>query len=210
MRKVHFTEIGLVSHADIDVMMRKMQAKRIDDEIEDTILICEHPEIVTVGPRAKNDGILPPKGFDSTYVDRGGGLTWHGPGQLILYPIIKWDLDGESNVKAVINLLEEWVIIALERLGIEANRDSRMQGVWVSENKICSIGLSFLRWTSRHGLTVNCKTPAGRVELVSGCGLGQDIITSLDALGYDVDVVSMKRSLIETVETISRIGISQQ
>jgi lipoate-protein ligase B len=210
MRKVHFTEIGLVSHADIDVMMRIMQAKRIDDEIEDTILICEHPEIVTVGPRAKNDGVLPPKGFDSTYVDRGGGLTWHGPGQLILYPIIKWDLDGESNVKAVINLLEEWVIIALERLGIEAKRDSRMQGVWVSENKICSIGLSFLRWTSRHGFTVNCKTPAGRVELVSGCGLGQDIITSLDALGYDVDVVAMKRSLIETVETISRSGISLQ
>jgi lipoyl(octanoyl) transferase len=181
-----------------------MQSKRINDEIDDTILLCEHEEIVTVGPRARNDGINPPPGYATSPVDRGGGLTWHGPGQLVIYPIIKWDLEGESNVKAVITILEKWVISALSNLGIEGRRDERMQGVWVGENKICSIGLSFLRWTSRHGLTINCNTPQGRVEMVSGCGLGQDTTTSLDALGFGVTTEMVMQALIETIEVLSR------
>ena len=93
MRKVYLNIIGTISHSDADEMMRSMQSARINDEIEDTILICEHQEVVTVGPRARNDGITPPEGYATSPVDRGGGLTWHGPGQLVVYPIIKWDLE---------------------------------------------------------------------------------------------------------------------
>ena len=155
MRKIVINDIGKISHADADELMRVMQAKRIDDEILDTLIVCEHDEIVTVGPRARNDGIKPPEDYATSAVDRGGGLTWHGPGQIVVYPIFKWDLDGESNVKAIISILEDWVIKSLSEHGINANRDERMQGVWIGENKICSIGLSFLRWTSRHGFTIN-------------------------------------------------------
>ena len=204
MRQLVITELGKIGHSESDELMRVMQTKRIDDEIIDTILVCEHDEIVTVGPRARNDGIKPPPGYASSPVDRGGGLTWHGPGQLVIYPIIKWDLEGESNVKAVIAILEEWVIAALSKLGIEGHRDERMQGVWVGENKICSIGLSFLRWTSRHGLTINCNTPRGRVEMVSGCGLSQDTTTSLAALGFDTTTEMVMQSLTETVSILSR------
>ena len=96
MRKFVVNRIGKISHSDADELMRIMQAKRIEDEIIDTLLICEHDEIVTVGPRARNDGILPPEGYTTSAVDRGGGLTWHGPGQIVAYPIFKWDLEGES------------------------------------------------------------------------------------------------------------------
>lgn len=204
MREICFETLGQISHSDADSLMRKMQAKRIEDEIPDTMLICEHPEIVTVGPRARNDGISPPAGYDSATVDRGGGLTWHGPGQLVIYPIVKWDLEGESNVKAVIALLEEWVIRAFSDLGINSNRDERMQGVWIGDNKVCSIGLSFLRWTSRHGLTINCNTPPGRVEMVSGCGLGTDTTTSLAALGISNTTEEVLGALKKRVETLSR------
>ena len=204
MRQLVITELGKIEHSESDELMRVMQSKRIDDEIIDTILVCEHEEIVTVGPRARNDGINPPPGYESSPVDRGGGLTWHGPGQLVIYPIIKWDLEGESNVKAVISILEEWVITALSNLGIEGHRDERMQGVWVGENKICSIGLSFLRWTSRHGLTINCNTPKGRVEMVSGCGLGQDTTTSLAALGFETTTEMVMQSLRENIAVLSR------
>ena len=105
MRLLIIENLGLVKHSDADELMRKMQTQRINDDIEDTILVCEHEEIVTVGPRARNDGIQPPEDYETSPVDRGGGLTWHGPGQLVIYPIIKWDLDGESNVKAVIAIL---------------------------------------------------------------------------------------------------------
>ena len=129
MRQFIVNNIGNISHSEADDLMRIMQAKRIDDEIIDTLLICEHDEIVTVGPRARNDGIKPPGNYQTSPVDRGGGLTWHGPGQLVIYPIFKWDLDGESNVKAIISILEEWVIKSLSDNGITATTDDRMQGV---------------------------------------------------------------------------------
>ena len=204
MRKIVVNDIGKISHADADELMRVMQAKRIEDEIMDTLIVCEHDEIVTIGPRARNAGIKPPEDYATSAVDRGGGLTWHGPGQIVVYPIFKWDLEGESNVKAIISILEDWVIQALSEHGIEANRDDRMQGVWIGENKICSIGLSFLRWTSRHGFTINYDTPPGRVEMVSGCGLGKDTTTSLSTLGFNLTRKQILDSLTGNVSLLSR------
>jgi len=204
MRKFVINDIGRISHADADELMRIMQAKRIDDEIIDTLIVCEHDEIVTIGPRARNDGIKPPEDYTTAAVDRGGGLTWHGPGQIVVYPIFKWNLEGESNVKAIISILEEWVIKALSDNGINANRDERMQGVWIGENKVCSIGLSFLRWTSRHGFTINYETPPGRVEMVSGCGLGMDTTTSLSTLGFSLTREQILQSLKDNASSLSR------
>jgi len=204
MRKFVINDIGRISHAEADELMRIMQAKRIDDEIMDTLIVCEHDEIVTIGPRARNDGIKPPEDYTTAAVDRGGGLTWHGPGQIVVYPIFKWNLEGESNVKAIISILEEWVIKALSDNGINANRDERMQGVWIGENKVCSIGLSFLRWTSRHGFTINYETPPGRVEMVSGCGLGMDTTTSLSTLGFSLTREQILQSLKDNASSLSR------
>ena len=204
MRKFVINDIGKISHEEADELMRIMQSKRIEDEIIDTLLICEHNEVVTIGPRARNDGILPPEDYETSSVDRGGGLTWHGPGQLVIYPIFKWNLDGESNVKSIISILEQWVIDSLQDNGIDASRDDRMQGVWIGNNKICSIGLSFLRWTSRHGLTINYNTPPGRVEMVSGCGLGQDTTTSLAALGIELSRGEIVESLINNYSALGR------
>ena len=205
MREFVVNDVGKIGHSGADELMRIMQSKRIDDEIIDTLVICEHDEIVTIGPRARNDGISPPPDYATSAVDRGGGLTWHGPGQIVIYPIFKWDLDGEGNVKAIISILEEWVIKSLTDFGVEARRDERMQGVWIGENKICSIGLSFLRWTSRHGLTINYNTPAGRVEMVSGCGLGEDTTTSLAALGIELGRDEIIGSLLKNSALLGRI-----
>jgi lipoyl(octanoyl) transferase len=133
-------------------------------------------------------------------VDRGGGLTWHGPGQLVAYPIFKWNLEGETSVAAVIERIESWVIAALQACGITGNRDPRMQGVWVDGKKICSIGLSFLRWTSRHGFTINIDTPAGRVEGIAGCGLNQSTTTCINQLGYSLTREAIRSALMRTME----------
>jgi lipoate-protein ligase B len=196
---------GVVDYTDALDMMKRLQKQRIEDVIPDTLLIMEHPEIVTVGPRARNDGILPPENYATHPVDRGGGLTWHGPGQLVAYPIFKWDLEGEVSVAAIIHLLEEWIIKALAVCGIKGMRDERMQGVWVDDKKISSIGLSFLRWTSRHGMTINYDTPKGRVELLAGCGLDSHTTTSLAQLGHNIARDQLLAALIETMsESIHR------
>ena len=197
---VDIQELGIVPYGDSLKMMKSLQSQRINDEIPDTLLILEHHEVVTVGPRARNDGIRPPEDYPTEAVDRGGGLTWHGPGQIVCYPIFKWGLrDQEASVAEIITKIEQWVINALSTVNIHGVRDHRMQGVWVDGHKICSIGLSFLRWVSRHGFTINIDTPPGRVEGVAGCGLATDTTTSLSHLGYDVKVQAVKQALLETM-----------
>ena len=198
-REVDVRLEGVVDYIQALDVMKRLQKQRIEDVIPDTLLIMEHPEIVTVGPRARNDGILPPEDYATHPVDRGGGLTWHGPGQLVAYPIFKWDLEGEVSVAAIIHLLEEWIIKALATCGINGNRDERMQGVWVGDKKISSIGLSFLRWTSRHGFTINYDTPKGRVELLAGCGLDSHTTTSLAQLGHTIGRDQLLAALLETM-----------
>jgi lipoate-protein ligase B len=195
---------GILEHKLIDDEMRRLQKMRIAREIVDTIIFVEHPEIITIGPRAKREGVEIPEGFASRGVDRGGGLTWHGKGQVVAYPIIEWKKQGEENVARIVNILEEWILSALRTLGIEGRRDERMQGVWVGDNKIASIGLSFFHWTSRHGFTINYDTPEGRLELVSGCGLGEATTTSLSALGYSPTRDDIHNALIETAGVLKR------
>jgi len=199
IRKVKIMNLGITPYEDSLELMKELQAKRINDEIIDTLIFLQHPEIVTVGPRARNDGIKPPSNYPSFPVDRGGGLTWHGPGQLVAYPIFKWNLGDENSVAQIISKLERWVIGTLLELKINSSIDERMQGVWVDGKKISSIGLSFLRWTSRHGLTINYDTPESRVELLSGCGLDAQTTTSLSRLGYDVTFEQLMEKLSSTM-----------
>jgi lipoate-protein ligase B len=178
--------------------MRILQNKRINDEIIDTIILVEHPEIVTVGPRAVRDGIEISGEYSQSIVDRGGGITWHGPGQLVLYPIIKWNSE-EQSVRGIINKMENLIIKTLEDLGIKGYRDPAMMGVWVDEKKICSIGLAFLHWVSRHGLALNYATPGQRIENLACCGMDLGMTTSLDKLGYRMNQEGEKitRELLE-------------
>lgn len=210
MPSVDIRNLGIVEYTDALELMSTLQQQRINDEIPDTILFLEHPEIVTVGPRARNDGIAPPSDYRSHPVDRGGGLTWHGPGQLVVYPIIHWNKDDEKSVADIITKIESWVIAALASLGIEGYRDERMQGVWVDNKKICSIGLSFLRWVSRHGFTINYDTPKGRVENLAGCGLDESTTTSLSALGYATSRENIETALRQSMSSIlERLGNKQ-
>ncbi|HII63067.1 MAG TPA: lipoyl(octanoyl) transferase LipB [Candidatus Poseidoniaceae archaeon] len=207
MQPVSVLELGLVPYEKAVEEMKSLQAKRIEGTIRDTLLLLEHDEVVTIGPRARNDGISPPKGYRTVNVDRGGGLTWHGPGQLVAYPIFLWNRDNEKNVSEIIYKIEEWVIQSLNLLDVEAHRDERMQGVWVKGQKICSIGLSFLRWVSRHGFTINYDTPVGRVEGFAGCGLDAQTTTSLSQLGYFVSKEKLVSSLLEAMpKTIQRMN----
>lgn len=199
---VDVRRLGHVAYGEALDMMKALQRQRISDDIPDTLLMLEHPEVVTIGPRARSDGLVPPSDYKVHDVDRGGGLTWHGPGQIVCYPIVKWgDRASENSVADIISIIEGWVIDALAEFGIQGARDERMQGVWVDGHKICSIGLSFLRWVSRHGFTVNLNTPAGRVERVAGCGLSTDTTTSLASLGHDVNQAAFEETLLGIVQT---------
>ncbi len=205
MGDVRILRAGMVEHTVMAEEMKRLQQLRIEDRIADTIIMVEHPEVVTVGPKAIRDGVVV-EGYPTVNTDRGGGITWHGPGQLVAYPIIKWEVE-EQSVRAIIGILEDWAIDALDQCGISAYKDSSMQGAWVDGHKICSIGLSFLHWVSRHGMSINVCTPGTRVEDLEGCGMTAGVHTSLSQLGYKTDsqgremgLERMEEALIETCE----------
>ena len=199
MISVDLIEAGNASHSDVDHLMVDLQEKRIDDKIPDTLIFVEHPEIVTIGRRGMLDGLEAPDGFASSNVDRGGGITWHGPGQLVGYPVFKWQ---EESIRKVITTIEECIIISLDKLGIKALRNEAMQGVWYEDQKIASIGLAFSKWVSRHGFDINLATPPGRIESVEGCGLPVGKHTSLSQFGFDISVKQMQDILIETMPQV--------
>lgn len=192
-------QAGNSSHGEIDQLMVKLQEKRIKDEIRDTLIFVEHPEIVTVGRRGMLDNIKAPEGFASSDVDRGGGLTWHGPGQLVGYPIFKWK---EESVRTVITKIEDWIISSLLLVNIAGVRNDAMQGVWFNGYKIASIGLAFSKWVSRHGFDINLNTPDNRIESVEGCGLPIGKHTSLSKFGYEISIQEMQKLLIKTMPAI--------
>ena len=204
MRNVELIQFSCEDHEKVDLIMKEMQKMRINDEINDTLIFVEHPEIVTIGPKAKKENILPPEDYPRKFVDRGGGLTWHGPGQLVIYPIFKWDLEGEKNIKKIISKLEEWVISAFSDLGVAGVSDERMRGVWLNGNKVASIGLSFLKWVSRHGLSINYNTPKGRVELLEGCGLEAGITSSLAANNHSINRKEIENALLQKILILDR------
>ncbi|MBJ28799.1 MAG: lipoyl(octanoyl) transferase [Euryarchaeota archaeon] len=205
MTEIRILRCGKVDYKEMCDLMKDFQKQRIDGIIGDTILFVEHPEIVTIGPKANRDEIIV-DGYPTCLTDRGGGITWHGPGQLVIYPIIKWKL-AEQSVKGIISLLEDWAIGALEMCGVFAYKSSEMQGAWVDGHKICSIGLSFLHWVSRHGMSINIATPENRVEQLEGCGIKAGLHTSLSQLGYSEDTkgvpintLMVQENLISTCE----------
>jgi len=190
MRPLRILLAGIEPHTAVDEAMRIMQQQRIKDEIPDTLILVQHPEVVTLGPKAKRDGALEDPAladYSTAIVDRGGGMTYHGPGQLVGYPIIKWQQD-EQSVRSIINRIEDWVMAALADCGIEGYRDERMMGVWLEDRKICSIGLAFKHWVSRHGLAINYNTNEGRIEALTCCGLDAGTTTSLAAVGHTHDL----------------------
>jgi lipoate-protein ligase B len=196
---IDLIEAGNASHSDVDHLMVGLQEQRIDDKIPDTLIFVEHPEIVTIGRRGMLDGLEAPNGFASSNVDRGGGITWHGPGQLVGYPVFKWQ---EESIRKVITMIEEWIIISLDKLGIKVVRNEAMQGVWYEDQKIASIGLAFSKWVSRHGFDINLATPSGRIESVEGCGLPIGKHTSLSSFGFDISIKQMQDILIETMPQV--------
>ena len=205
MKEIHILNLGIRDYSAVFDLMKELQRKRIDEEIPDTLIFVEHEEVVTLGPKARREQTSV-VGYPTIETDRGGGVTWHGPGQLVVYPIIKWEGDMQ-NVRAVIGALEDWAVAALADCGISSYKDEAMQGVWVDGYKVCSIGLSFLKWVSRHGMSINVNTPGDRVEGLSGCGLEEGVHTCLNKLGYiedidglNIDTQRIQKAFISTCE----------
>lgn len=182
--RVHWDVWGRVPYREAWARQKDLLEKRIRNEIPDTIVFCEHPApVITLGRASQREGtpkLIPPPGTELIEIERGGQATWHGPGQLVIYPIVRLDRGEGRGVVSLIRALEEWVINGLTSLDLCAQAVEGSTGVWISgERKIASIGIAASHWVSYHGLALNYATGADPWRSFSPCGFSPEVMTDL-------------------------------
>lgn len=172
-------DLGRLSYADALALQEERLVRRIAGEVGDAVLFVEHDPVVTRGRRSP-EGDTADVPFPVVTIGRGGEATYHGPGQLVAYPILALP-EGRRDLHRYLRDLEEAVIEAIGALGVIGRREEGKTGVWVGERKICSIGVAVRRWVTWHGLALNVTTDLEAFRSFSPCGLSPEVMTNLAA-----------------------------
>jgi lipoyl(octanoyl) transferase len=187
MRKCELRELGRVGYGEALELQARLVRERKDGRIPDQLLLLEHPHTITMGRNGSDDNVLATPevlaraGIGYYPTNRGGVVTYHGPGQLVGYPIIdlrEWKRDVVAYVRGV----EQAIIDALGDFGIAAGRVEKLTGVWVDGRKIAAIGVHISRWVTSHGFALNVDTDLSYFRYIVPCGLTKPV-TSMAALG---------------------------
>jgi len=184
-------DLGRVRYADAFALQQQLVEQRKRGDIPDQLLIVEHPHVVTMGRNGHDENLLAQPelleraGVEFHRTDRGGDVTYHGPGQVVGYPIV--DLrEWKRDVVAYVRALEQVLIDALAEFGITAGREAGATGVWTEQGKIAAIGVHISRWVTSHGFALNVATDLSYFRYIVPCGLTKPV-TSLQALGRTAD-----------------------
>jgi lipoate-protein ligase B len=195
--KARLLDLGLRSYREVWDLQHKLHEAVRNDEAPETWIFVEHTPVVTLGRNAKEENLLlsrqmlEARGVDVVQIERGGDVTYHGPGQLVVYPIRK--LERFREVVPLVRALEGAIIDACAKFGVQAEQWSEHAGVWVGHNQICAIGLAVQKMTSLHGIALNVSTELSYDRLINPCGLTDRGITSLSReTGRPVSIAEAK------------------
>jgi lipoyl(octanoyl) transferase len=192
-------DLGRIRYADAFALQQDLVSRRKADEIPDQLLFVEHPHVITMGRSAHEENVLASHelldraGIEFHHTDRGGDVTYHGPGQVVGYPIVdlrKWKRDVVAYVRA----LEQVLIDALREFGIASERVQGATGVWTPGGKIAAIGVHISRWVTSHGFALNVETDLDYFRYIVPCGLTKPV-TSMRALACSADRAEVTAAL---------------
>ena len=176
-------DLGQRPYQEVWAYQKEIQAKRIAEEIADTFLMVEHEPVYTLGKNANENHLLQSRdqSVDVFNIERGGDITFHGPGQLVGYPIL--DLSNyKKSVSWYMRTLEKIIIDTVSEFGIEAKRIEGLTGVWVGDEKIAALGVRIRRWVTMHGFSINVNTDLTFYDGIIPCGIFDHGITSMEQL----------------------------
>ena len=193
------SNIGRTPYVDAWRLQQKIWTLRHEDAIQDILLLTEHEHVYTLGKSADDNHLLASQeelkisGTDVFQIDRGGDITYHGPGKIVGYPII--DLNNYYlDIHRYLRSLEEVVIHTLSAFGIMAGREKDMTGVWVNNEKIAAIGVKVSRWVTMHGFALNVNTDLSKFERIIPCGIFHKGVTSMQrVLGREIQFEAVKK-----------------
>ncbi len=201
--KTLLIDIGITEYAAAWDLQKALHHERVSLSIPDTVLFTEHFNTYTIGKSGGDDHLLATEeelrdGNVSVFkIDRGGDITYHGPGQIVCYPII--DLNNYYlDIHRYMRDLEEVVIRTLDQFGIKAHREPEYTGVWVDSEKICAIGVKVSRWVTMHGFAFNVNTDLSYFGRIIPCGIFHKGVTSLSQLlERTIDISEVKKVVAE-------------
>ena len=199
---------GLVDYQEAWDLQKHIFNLRVNGEIGDTLFLLEHPHTYTLGKVAQKSNLIGNENFlkknnISVYdIDRGGDITYHGPGQIVGYPIInleEWKKDAHKYLRA----LEEVIMKTCIEYGLNPHRDSKYTGVWIENKKIAAIGIKVSRWITMHGFAFNVNTNLKMFKGIVPCGIIDKDVTSLkNELKQDVSIDEVKISLLNNFKDV--------
>lgn len=232
-KKVRFKDLGLIDYQEAWSFQEKLFKGVVDKKIsnrnleakaqvptENFLLFCEHPHVYTLGKSGAeahfllNDATLKEKKASFYRINRGGDITYHGPGQIVGYPIL--DLDNFfTDIHKYLRFLEEAVILTLKEYGIEAGRIEGLTGVWVDHEqqinprKICALGVKSSRWVTMHGFALNVNTDLSYFNHIVPCGISDKAVTSMAAeLKAPQDMQEVQKCLLDHLTSIFEMELA--
>ena len=189
--------LGRVAYREAHARQLQVLAERIADEREDTLLVLEHEPVFTLGRRRTSAAnVLDAGEVPVIEVERGGDVTFHGPGQLVVYPIVKL-VGPRADLHDHLHRLEEAAIRTCREHGLDAGRDPRNTGAWIDGRKVCSVGIACRRWVTWHGLALNIDVDLAYFRRIHPCGLDSGLITSMATeLGRPLEREPVRHALV--------------
>jgi len=201
---VKILDLGLVEYEKALSVQEGILRDRIDNKIEDTLIVLEHVSVISMGRHGSDKSILDKeffqnKGIEVVVSGRGGDITYHSPGQLVMYPVVSL---GEKlrDVSKYIDFLEKTARNALMEMGLKAQRYDDRRGVWVDGKKIAFIGVAFKKWVTYHGIAINIANDIEAFEHFNPCGERGISVTSVEKESGCVDMSACKRIFIDRFE----------
>jgi lipoyl(octanoyl) transferase len=180
-------------------LQQDLVAERQADRIPDTLVLVEHPDTITTGRSARADNVVKPGDIPVFAIERGGDVTYHGPGQLVAYPVFLLR-EAERDLHHYLRGLEESILRTLADFHIAGTRRPGLTGVWTADErtprKLASIGIAVRKWVTMHGLALNVNTDLARFSAIRPCGFDASVMTSMAReLGHSVDFGAVKTAL---------------
>ncbi|MFH1757822.1 MAG: lipoyl(octanoyl) transferase LipB [Pseudomonadota bacterium] len=215
LRPCQALRLGMIEYEDALRLQNRLAEARKEEKIGDVLLLLQHPPVITMGKSGKVQNVLASpttlqeKRIKVIFTDRGGDVTYHGPGQLVAYPILNLRLYGLS-VPDYVWHLEEVVIRLLARFGISAGRLGKLRGVWVGEEKIASLGVHLSRWISKHGLALNINTDLEFFNFINPCGTGRWVTSMAKILKKELSMEEIETLVLEEFADVFGFFLCQE
>jgi lipoate-protein ligase B len=203
----YLVDLGQMEYGEALQLQKELSSKRAKGEIPDTLVLVEHPDVITLGRKTSPENFKP-QDIPVFQVERGGDATYHGPGQLVGYPII---LLTDHDVRRHVRSIEESLIRTVGQYGVTGERVDGHPGIWVGGKKLASIGVAVTDWVTYHGFALNVNTDLSRFELIRPCGLDPSTMTSMQRItGKPMPFSDVKATFAREYSGVTGLSLTHQ